>query len=207
MPFVSFVMLLALVISCGKAPNDNKVKPTLRTSVNEPLRGRTKEEILKLKYNGNITLYCALRAQPGITLDITASPTSEFYWDLPSDLSQFKILSYRVGGKDFMTAIKLTRAMEFPSVQNYTDENFREYYMENSPILPIAYKRLPKTALSDGTIQQRMGYTTATLRERVETRLFTKVVESNHGEYVIDVRCTLQTIIQPEYALQWMLVK
>lgn len=198
------VIFLALITSCGKAPSMPK-------GTNEksglPLNGRTNSEILDLKYNNKINLKCELRVQEGEKVDLSLSPTDEFTWSILGDVSSMRFLNYKIDKKELIIVVKVISNLKFLSSMTHINEKKQEFYLQYSPILTIDYRRASKKILTNGTIHNRDSFDSIDLFENIPTRIFTMTTEEYDEVVTEDVRCTLMTNINPDYADQWVRVK
>lgn len=201
---LSLALLFTLVISCGKAPSDSN--PAYGKYA-ETLTGKSNEEILKLKYGNKIDLKCAVRVQDGRIVRMSAKPVEEMVWQLTSELSLLRVLNFKVGNKETIIVIRLSKPLNFLQSLNHTAENRREYYMEHTPVQKILYRRASKKILSDGSVHERGTFFEHTLYENVESRLYTMTTFEDNRPVTEDVRCTLLTNINPQYSNQWQIIR
>ncbi len=187
-------LLLLLVLSCGKAPKE----PTFHTDASgnpivtpEAIVGKSKAEILKLKYNDQISLKCQV--------EVNSQLVDQFVWDIPHEMSLLKILKYKVNEKEISFLVRIGEPVEFKDRVSHTDENQTEYYMEYSPVMSILYQRANKKVLQDGSVHDLSKYQEKTFFENVEG-----VVHQTAFE---EVRCTLNTQARAGFEHQWMIVK
>lgn len=180
----SFMTLLLLITACGKAPEMKYAsgQPEKNALV---LYDRSASEILKIKYNNQVTLHCSL-----VSSDL---PTVEIFWDLPLDSGVYKILN----GSKNLYAIKLVSPLRIEEEVYYTDENQQAYHMQFSPALSIAYFKGDKNILRSGEIHKEKDYIEVKLHENVQTTL-----DKNQQE---QLTCKLQTVIAPAYSDQWLM--
>lgn len=198
------VILLGMLVSCGKAPTE-KVPTQGRFAEN--LTGKSNEEILSLKYNNQVSLRCQVRVNNGDFIDLRARANDEMVWAIPGELSSLRVMNYMAGDKSMVIVIKMNGGLSFLPQKNYVAENRREYYMENTPKLDILYRRAPKSILNSGEVHERMAYIRRTLYENVEERLFTMRTGRGEEEVTEDLRCTLLTNIDPLYRMQWQIIR
>lgn len=195
-------MLLLLLIGCGKAP-EMKDAP----SAKEALEGKTEEEVFAIKYAEPFMLNCSLRTIPGTFIQKDIEPEDEFEWSLDSDLSLMRVLHYEVGAQKMIVVVKIEKGPEIKPVVHHTSEDFREYYMESSPVLTIKYRRAPGRILIDGSVHDERAYKHVTLYENVEKRIFTIPSEVKNGILTDDFRCILKTKIHPHFKEQWKIIR
>jgi hypothetical protein len=202
---LSLALLFILTAACGKAPS---MKVPAEGKHGEPLVGKSNAEILNLKYNNKISLDCVIRVKKGPSIDLNASPTDSFSWDIPGELSIMRVLNFKLGNTDTVVVVKLADNIKFIDNQTVIDEKQHEYFMEHSPVLTIAFRRDSKTILSNGSVHEQFKFKNVKLSENVETRIFTMTSEDNDGnELTEDFRCTLKTKINPAYQYQWKLIR
>lgn len=187
-------LLLLLVLSCGKAPKG----PTFHTDASgnpivtpEAIIGKSKAEILKLKYDNQISLKCLV--------EVDSKLVDQFVWDIPHEMSLLKILKYKVNEKEISFLIRISAPVEFKDWVSHTDENQIEYYMEYSPVMSILYQRASKKVLQDGSVHDLDKYQEKTLFENVEGHVHQTASE--------EVKCTLSTQPRAGFEHQWMIVK
>lgn len=202
---LSLALLFILVSACGKAP-EMKIPAQGKTS--ESLVGKSKAEILTLKYDNHINLDCAVRVKKGPTIDLSLPPTDSFSWDITHELSVMRMLSFRLGNMDTVVVVKLASPIELLEYNTHIDEKRNEYVMEHSPSLSIAFRHDSKTILSNGSVHDQLKFTAVKLFENVETRIFTVTTEDkDENEITEDFRCTLRTKINPAYKDQWKKIR
>lgn len=198
------VMLLILTASCGKAPslpNPNQGKTV------SPLVGKSNEEILALKYNNQLDLKCEVRVQKGGKVDLNKEPTDQFVWNVPGELSLLRVLNYKIGKKETILVVRLSKLLEFHDSLTHVNERKQEFYLQHTPVLTIAYRRAAKSILSNGSVHELDTFSNKPIFENVESRLFTMTSEVNNEFVTEDVRCSLVTKINPDYQDQWVRVK
>lgn len=198
---ISFVLLFIL-IGCGKAP-----EITNTPSSKEALEGKTDEEVFVIKYQGPFILDCALRTVEGNIIKSGSTPVDQFMWSLNDDLSMMRVLHYKVGEQKMIVLVKIVEAPEIQPYVNHISENRKEYFMENSPVLKIKYRRAPGRILYDGSVHDPIAYKEVTLYENVENRIFSIASEVKNGLLTDDFRCTLKTKIHPYFKDQWKEVR
>lgn len=202
---LSLALIFILISACGKAP-EMKI-PTEGKSA-DSLVGKSKSEILNIKYNNNIFLDCAVRVKQGPTIDLSSAPTDSFTWDITHELSILRMLSFRLGNIDTVVVVRLASAVEIKDYITYVDEKQNEYVMEHSPVMTIAFRRDSKSILTNGGVHELSKFKTVKLHENVETRIFTMSTEDNdENELTEDFRCTLRTKINPAYKDQWKRIR
>lgn len=202
---LSLALLFILISACGKAP-EMKIPTEGKTS--ESLVGKSKSEILTLKYDNKITLDCAVRVKKGPSIDLSLPPTDSFTWDITNELSVMRMLNFRIGNMDTVVVVKLVSPIELVEYNTHIDEKQNEYVMEHSPVLTIAFRNDSKTILSNGSVHDTFKYKTIKLFENVESRIFTLTTEDNDENQITeDFRCTLRTKINPAYKDQWKKIR
>lgn len=199
----ALILLLVFLSACGKAP---KMKDESKSS-RHMLNGKSDDQIIALKYNSPFELKCSIRMLKGEIISLNVDPVDQFTLTLSDDLHLMRVLNYKVGGTEMIIVVKIASAPEILPHVTHRTENWKEYYMENTPILKIKYRRAPKKILSTGTINDPKAYSKATLYENIEKRLFTITSEVGNTLESDDFRCTLVTKIHPRYADQWKEVK
>lgn len=198
---LSFILVLALVVGCGKAPEMPKPK---QKSSSEMLEGKTEEEVFQIKYTEPFKLECAVRVMPGEFINLNVRPADQFIWtNLNDDLSLMRILHYKIGETEMIIVVKVPEAPEIVPYVNHRTETWKEYVMENSPVLKIRYRRAPKKVLLNGTVHDQNAYSEVKLYENVESRIFTISSEVRNGLETDDFRCKLVTKMNPFFADQW----
>ncbi len=187
-------LLLLIVLSCGKAPKE----PTFHTDASgnpivtpEAIVGKSKAEILKLKYNDQISLKCQV--------EVNSKLVDQFVWDIPHEMSLLKILKYKVNEKEISFLVRISAPVEFKDRVSYTDENLVEYHMEYSPVMSILFQRASKKILQNGSVHDLSKYQEKTLFENVEDIVHQTAFE--------EVKCTLATQPRAGFEHQWMIVK
>ena len=202
---LSLALLLILISACGKAP---EMKTPSEGKSSESLSGKSKEEILKIKYNNQVNLECSVRVKKGSVIDLSAPATDSFSWDILHELSMMRVLNFRLGNTDTVVVVKLAEALKIVDYQTVIDERQNEYFMEHSPELTISYRHDSKSILTNGSIHETFKFRNVKLSENVETRIFTMTSEDNdENEITEDFRCTLRTRIQKPYQFQWKKVR
>lgn len=195
--------LFILIAACGKAP---EMKVPDESKYAQPLQGKTNTEIASIKYR-KISLDCSYRINPGSEIDLKASPTDTFSWDVLNDSTKLRVLNSRFGNVDSAVVVKVS-PVSFVDAHSVTDEKQNEYFMEHSPILTASFRIDSKKILSNGQVHDRNRFKGARLSENVETRLFTMTSEDYDGNVITqDLRCTLKTDVNPAYAYQWKKVR
>lgn len=200
----SSLVFCLIALGCGKAP---EMKEPYQGRTIHDLTGKTSQDIAKLKYNNRISLYCSIKASTGQILSYNSKPVDEFFWDLPHDLNQLHMLNYKIGTKAVTVIVRLTENMDFRPQLTHIGRNRTEYFMENTPVQKIYYKRASKTTLRDGSVHERSTFSETTLFENVETRLFSMTTETEDGFISEEVNCKLQTQAFPEYASEWRIIR
>lgn len=198
------ILLVLAFISCGKAPS--LPEPTKGRSFS-PLTGKSKAEILDLKYNNDIDLKCELRLQEGKKVDLTKAPTDEFVWKITSELSALRILNYKIGNKELIIVVKVTSDLKISENLTHVNERKQEFHLQYSPVLTVNFRRALKTILTNGSVHHRDSFESVDLYENIPSRLLTMTTEEYDEVVTEDVRCTLVTKINPAYADQWVRVK
>lgn len=182
---LSFISLLMVVISCGKAPEMTS-EPPLPETLALSTQNMSQSEILNYKYNNNISINCSLTG--------TNSSPIDFYWGLPLSDKAYKVLS----GYESTYVFKLAEPLEFKDEVHFTDKDLREYWMRSTPTVSIAYYKGDKDELRNGSVHQRDDYTIIRLNENIPTYL-----EADENEQLI---CKLQTVIATAYTDQWQII-
>lgn len=198
------LLLVFAFISCGKAPS--LPEPTKQRTVS-PLTGKTKNEILNLKYNNDIDLKCELRVQEGEKVDHSKAPTDEFVWKISSELSALRLLNYKIGNQELIIVVKLATDLKITENLIHVNDRKQEFHLQYSPVLTINFRRAAKTVLTNGTVHHRDSFESVDLYENIPSRLLTMTTEQDDEVVTEDVRCTLVTKIHPDYADQWVRVK
>lgn len=201
---LSLMLVLALV-SCGKAPS---LPESTRQRVAVPLTGKSTSEVLNLKYSNQVALNCEVRVQQGEKINLNAAPVDRFSWDIPSELSVLRMLSYKIGNKETIVVVRLSKPIEIIEDLTHVSERKQEFYLQYSPALTISYRRAAKTILTNGSVHDRQYFSDTKLYENIEGRLFTMTSEDSNDELVTeDVRCMLTTKFNPGYTDQWTRIK
>lgn len=186
--------LLALMAACGKAPQENSPGPstppktdTMRT----PMTISSETEEVKKKYVKPFRFHCQVR--------IDQELKDQFEWENPSETHLYKILNYKLRDKEMAFIFRLNEQIVFKDVVSFTDEHRKEYFMENTPVLGISYRRDLKKILNNGEIHQREKFNHLKFYENIPTTVFVSFEES--------VTCTLKTEITQGFEHQWMIVR
>lgn len=197
---LGFLFLLAVVVSCGKAP---EMPETKQKSSSDTFVGKTEEEVVEIKYKEPFRLECAVRVMKGEFINLNVRPSDQFSVGMNEDISLMRVLHYKIGKTEMVIVVKIVAAPEIlPHVVHRT-ETFKEYEMENSPVLKIKYRRAPRRTLLNGTIHDQNAYSEVKLYENVESRIFTISSESGDDLETDDLRCKLVTKMNPKFADQW----
>ena len=187
------VLVAHLISACGKAPS---MDAYTQKSVHN-LIGKSKEEVLSLKYNNRIFLNCKIRLSNGQKVRITNEFVDEFTWNLLGELSLLRVLNYLMDD-EMVIVVRMAEAIRIEDQLTHQGKDGREYYMEHTPVLKVLYRRDSKDILSNGSVHD----------ENVETRLLEINSEREDGSLVTeDLNCMLQTNAKPEYDFQWKVVK
>lgn len=198
----SFLLLMAVfVLGCGKAPD----MPEYYYSGN--LSAKSMDEVVAIKYTGPFILNCAIRTFNDNVIKTMNDPIDSFDWELTGDFSLKRVLHYRVGDQKMVVVVKIAEVPKIVPFVNVTTETKKEYYMENSPVLKIKYRRAPGRILLDGTIHDENAYKEVTLYENVDERIFSIASEVDEDIVTDDLRCTLKTGIKPVYSKEWQQLK
>jgi hypothetical protein len=201
---MTLVTLLILAAACGKAPSMPKSKNEKSVS---PLNGKTTGEILDLKYNNQINLNCELRVQKGVKVDLSKAPTDEFSWRILGDVSVLRFLNYKIGNKELIVAFKVVSTVQILDQLTHVNEKKQEFFLQYSPVLRVEFRRAAKSTLSNGSIHNRDSFEDVKLYENIQSRFYTMTSQEKDEVVTEDVRCTLQTKINPAYTDQWARVK
>jgi hypothetical protein len=186
-------LLMALISSCGKAPS--MPEPEMHQSAPTPLIGKSSSEIMDLKYNNQIYLNCSIR--------VNSQLMDTFSWPISSESSMMKFLNYKSGQRETIIAVRLKGKLEFLDRLSHVSETNKEYDMDYTPVIKISFKRAAKEALSNGSIHEKYTFTDRKLFENIEGTLFSIVSEDIHEE----LRCSLKTIIKPQYKHHWKVIR
>jgi hypothetical protein len=199
---LKIVAILALILTfgCGKEANQD-TDSSARFAL--PLEGLATEEILNLKYNNVVNLRCSVRTNLGNQINLGSKPIDEIIINIPGKTSSIHFLNYRFNNKDMVVTLMLGGKLRIIPRNNYIAENRREYYMENSPAAKLLFRWDLKSRLTNGQIDQALPLKSRTLYENIEERLHTM---SNNRE-VMDLRCMLQTTLNPAYSRQWQIIR
>lgn len=201
---MKIVFLLLVLLGCGKAPE----MPEYQQKSKEALEGKTEEEIKEIKYAETFRVQCSLRAVKGDMIDLKADPTDKFDWILNEDeMSLMRVLNYKIGEQEMAVVVKISKKPELQDVVNYKTPDQKEYYLENSPVVKITYRRGPKKMLTNGSVHDRNAYSEVTLYENIEESIFTFGSEVDDHVESEDFRCKLVTKINPNFSDQWKRVK
>lgn len=192
----AFLIFALMIIGCGKSSNSQ-----------ETVQLKTEEEILAIKYNKPFELKCAIRTIDGNIFSSLPQPVDEFQWPLDEEPPLMRIFQYKVGKEKLIVVVKVTERPEIEPFVSHRTENGSEYYMENSPVLKIQYRRAPVKVLTNGTIHDKLAYKEVTLFENIEERIFTIPSEVDEGLITDDFRCTLITEMNPAFRAQWRRIK
>lgn len=202
---LSLALLFVITAACGKAP---EMKTPTEGRFADSLVGKTKSEIMSLKYNNNINLDCEIRVKKGFSVDLSEKPVDTFTWYIPGELSMMRVLNYKFGNSDNVVVIRLAEGLQFVDNQTLITEDKKEYYFEHTPILTISFRRDSRSILTNGSVHERLRYSNTKLYENVTSRVFTLTNEDNDGNMVTeDLRCTLRTKINSAYKDQWKRVR
>jgi hypothetical protein len=197
MKFLSFAVMLILILSCGKAPS---IPESYEEKRAEPLAGKSDNEILRLKYNHLVYLDCALYVQ--------GKQVDQFQWDVVREGSLLRVLNYKLGDRDTIVGVKVKHQLTFLDSHTHINELKNEYYMEHSPVLHVSFRRAANSILRDGSIHDRQSFSERALYENIETSLFTLVTDDkDYGHITEELRCELKTVMGPLYRHQWKRVK
>lgn len=197
---LNFLVLLAVIVSCGKAP---EMQNPVQKSSGETLQGKTEEEVVQIKYREPFKLDCGVRIVKGEFINLNIDPKDQFSWSMADDLTLMRVLHYKVDKAEMIIVVKIDSSPEILPHVTHRTENFKEYFMENTPVLKIRYRRAPKKILFNGNVHETNAYTDVKLYENIEERIFTISSELNDGLITDDFRCTLSTKINPFFADQW----
>lgn len=197
---LGFLFLLAVVASCGKAPD---MPETKQKSSSDSLQGKTEEEVVEIKYKEPFRLECAIRVMKGEFINLNVRPSDQFSLGLNEDLSLMRVLHYKIGRTEMVAVVKIVAAPEILPYVIHRTETFREFEMENSPVLRIKYRRAPRRTLLNGTIHDQNAYSEVKLYENIENRIFTISSEAGSDLETDDLRCKLVTKMNPKFSDQW----
>jgi hypothetical protein len=112
-----------LITACGKAPS---MDAYTSKSVHS-LTGKSKEEILRLKYNNRISLNCKIRLSNGQKVYIKNGFADEFTWSLTEELSMLRVLNY-LTDDEMVIVVKMADKVKIEDQLSHRGENGREYY-------------------------------------------------------------------------------
>jgi hypothetical protein len=180
--------MLLMLMACGKAP---EMKENTRPPVGAPLTHKSDKEIMGLKYDNVISLFCGVRAANKII--------DWFEWKNPSASSLLRILKLSNESESDIIVIRLSSEIEFKDYLNFVDATEREFYMEYTPTLKVQFQSGELSLLKSPRVHDLSQYAEELVVEKAETRLLL----SEESE----VFCTLRTNINPAYADQWKQIK
>ncbi len=216
-----YASFLFLLFSCQNESGQNRVirannnGNTAKPTVKGPLSGKTKSEILKLKYNEAIVI-CNLWLQHSVNYDPSIKPTEVFTWDLFEELkinpnlNIEKTISFPSKLDLLLPDQKLKIDLQLKSIQfgrnSYTDTDGSQYKMSYSPILQFKYILYSEIKMKDASVSKVSNQGADSIIENIFKTSVNYIFSSDHEEnkFYNQLTCTVKTVIKKEFQDQFL---
>ncbi|HXH32563.1 MAG TPA: hypothetical protein VNJ01_17325 [Bacteriovoracaceae bacterium] len=195
------VPALVILAACGPAPEITY--PELKAT-EEPLHSKTKEEMVKLKYDSQM-VECELRLQAKELLDMASIPTKNFSWKLPQEEKEVRTVDVEFGEYKGTMTFKIAK-IEIVENLYLTTLDKKEYQMYYSPVIDI--HRSEKLTHSAGPMVFESDSMAMKLNENVGKLSHYQSTKSPQGvPHHKDLNCKYVTKIKEEYKHQFQEIK